>query len=294
MTSPPLPARASGLLGVLLTAIVGVGALFPGSTTALGYWRDILEGRDRLTEVPRTHWLRDDYYDPRPGTPDKVYTTRGGFLPPVDFSPLEFGLPPNTVPATDTAQLLALVVAKHVLAEATRGKYEAGDFTRTDVAQAEARYSGALAQTESARADLVRAQAFLDELIGAPMDVNLATLPSVTVPSSLPDALDVRFRIKQCRPAVLESRQRRARNPARQKHLGRRLQPWLRRHLALVELLEPFPPPGELDRRQRRLGRFGDDLAHRLVDVEEGVEGGPQLDRPVEPDEVAVAQFSDS
>ena len=40
---------------------------------------------------------------------------------------------------------------------------------------------------------------------------------------------------------------------------------------------------------KRRLRRRGDDVAHRIVDVEQGVECGPQLDRPVEPDEVAVA-----
>ena len=114
-------------------AVVGLGALFPGSTNTLGFWRDIVEGRDRLTEVPRTHWLRDDYFDPRPGTPDKVYATRGGFMPAIDFSPLEFGMPPNAVPSTDTAQLLALVVAKQCLSEATRGKYESVDRSRMSV-----------------------------------------------------------------------------------------------------------------------------------------------------------------
>ena len=114
-------------------AVVGVSALFPGSGTTAGFWRDILEGRDRLTEVPRTHWLPADYFDPRPRTADKVYTTRGGFLSEVEFSPLEFGLPPNTLPATDTAQLLALVVAKRVLIEATRGKFESMDRSRMSV-----------------------------------------------------------------------------------------------------------------------------------------------------------------
>ncbi|MEI8257341.1 MAG: beta-ketoacyl synthase N-terminal-like domain-containing protein, partial [Deltaproteobacteria bacterium] len=114
-------------------AVVGVGALFPGSTTTIGFWRDILEGKDRLTDVPRSHWLAEDYYDPKPGTPDKVYGIRGGFLPDVDFSPMEFGFPPNALPATDTAQLLALVVAKHALEEATRGKYETMDRSRMSV-----------------------------------------------------------------------------------------------------------------------------------------------------------------
>jgi acyl transferase domain-containing protein/NADP-dependent 3-hydroxy acid dehydrogenase YdfG len=114
-------------------AVVGVSSIFPGTTSTAAFWRDILEGKDRLTEVPRTHWLRDDYFDARAGTPDKIYSTRGGFLPEVSFSPLEFGLPPNSLPATDTAQLLALVVAKRVLAEATRGRYESMDRSRMSV-----------------------------------------------------------------------------------------------------------------------------------------------------------------
>jgi acyl transferase domain-containing protein/NADP-dependent 3-hydroxy acid dehydrogenase YdfG len=114
-------------------AIVSIGALFPGAPTTEAFWRDIVEGRDRLTEVPRTHWLARDHFDPAPGTPDKVYTTRGGFLSDVDFSPMEFGLPPSTIPATDTCQLLGLVVAKRVLAEATRGRWESMDRSRISV-----------------------------------------------------------------------------------------------------------------------------------------------------------------
>lgn len=114
-------------------AIVSIGALFPGAPTTQDFWRDLVEGRDRLTDVPRTHWLARDYFDPRPGTPDKVYATRGGFLDAIDFSPVEFGLPPSTLPAIDTAQLLALVVAKRVLAEATRGRYEHMDRSRISV-----------------------------------------------------------------------------------------------------------------------------------------------------------------
>jgi acyl transferase domain-containing protein len=114
-------------------AIVGVSALFPGAEDAAAFWRDILEGRDRLSDVPRTHWLSGDYFDPKPGTPDKVCTTRGGFLPAIDFSPLEFGLPPNIAQATDTAQLLSLIVAKRALNEATRGRFESIDRSRMSV-----------------------------------------------------------------------------------------------------------------------------------------------------------------
>ena len=108
-------------------AVVGVSALFPGSINATGFWKNILDGEDLLTEIPESHWLIEDYYDPDPTTPDKFYARRGGFLPEVDFSPMEFGVPPNIIPATDTAQLLALGVAKSVLEDAA-----GGDFSNMD------------------------------------------------------------------------------------------------------------------------------------------------------------------
>ncbi|MBT3359194.1 MAG: SDR family NAD(P)-dependent oxidoreductase [Rhodospirillales bacterium] len=99
-------------------AIVGVGALFPGGDNAHEFWKTIIDGTDHITEVPPTHWLLSDFHDPDPGAPDKTYGNRGGFLSPVPFDPLEYGIPPNALKNTDTAQLLALIVAKQVLADA--------------------------------------------------------------------------------------------------------------------------------------------------------------------------------
>ena len=48
---------------------------------------------------------------------------RGAFLGAVDFDPMEFGVPPNIMPATDTAQLLALIVVQKVLEDATHGAF---------------------------------------------------------------------------------------------------------------------------------------------------------------------------
>src|SRR5512140_2771726 len=96
-------------------AVVGVSALFPGSTDATGFWRDILAGTDLIREVPESHWLVEDYYDPDPAAPDKTYARRGAFLDPIDFDALGWGVPPSTIPATDTSQLLALVLAQKVL-----------------------------------------------------------------------------------------------------------------------------------------------------------------------------------
>ncbi len=104
-------------------AIVGVSALFAGSNDTDGFWRDIMSGRDLMTDVPATHWPVEEYYDPTPGISDRTYANRGSFLGEVDFAPMEFGIPPNILPATDTSQLLALVVAKRLI-ESSHGAFE--------------------------------------------------------------------------------------------------------------------------------------------------------------------------
>ena len=103
-------------------AVVGVSALFPGSPDAERFWRNIVEGVDLISEVPASHWRHRRLLRPRlRPRRDKMYATRGGFLPAVDFAPIDFGIPPNVVPATDTAQLLGLAVAKQVLEDAAGG-----------------------------------------------------------------------------------------------------------------------------------------------------------------------------
>ncbi|HTN91440.1 MAG TPA: beta-ketoacyl synthase N-terminal-like domain-containing protein, partial [Sorangium sp.] len=114
-------------------AVVGVSAIFPGSLDAHGFWRDILAGTDLITDVPETHWLIEDYYDPDPSAPDKTYAKRGAFLKNVPFDPLEWGVPPSIVPATDTTQLLSLIVAKRVLEDAAQGQFESMDRERMSV-----------------------------------------------------------------------------------------------------------------------------------------------------------------
>src|SRR5690606_11285055 len=114
-------------------AVVGVSALFPGSQDAAGFWSDIVRGADLLGEVPATHWLIEDYYDPDPRAPDKTYARRGGFLRHVDFDPIAWGVPPKILRATDTTQLLALMVAEAVLRDAAGGRFETMDRSQISV-----------------------------------------------------------------------------------------------------------------------------------------------------------------
>jgi acyl transferase domain-containing protein/NADP-dependent 3-hydroxy acid dehydrogenase YdfG len=98
-------------------AVVGLAAFMPGSTDVPGFWRNVLTGRDLMTDVPPSRWLVGDYYDPDQRATDKTYGRRGAFLPQVDFDPVRYGIPPNSLPAIDTTQLLALMVADRVIAD---------------------------------------------------------------------------------------------------------------------------------------------------------------------------------
>ena len=114
-------------------AVVGVSALFPGSSDVRGFWQDILDGTDLITDIPPNYWLIEDYHDPDPLAPDKTYGKRGAFLSKIDFDPIEYGMPPATLPSTDTCQVLALMVAKRVLSDATRGRFAEMDPSRVSV-----------------------------------------------------------------------------------------------------------------------------------------------------------------
>ncbi|MBI5762355.1 MAG: SDR family NAD(P)-dependent oxidoreductase [Planctomycetes bacterium] len=112
-------------------AIIGMGCMFPKARDLKEYWRLLRTGGDGITDTPATHWGIGDYFDADPKTPDMTYCHRGGFIPPVPFDPTEFGIPPTILEATDTSQLLGLVIAKRALEDAGYG--ESREFNRERV-----------------------------------------------------------------------------------------------------------------------------------------------------------------
>ncbi len=103
-------------------AVVGLSAIFADAKNIEEFWTNIIQGKDSIKEVPDSRWNIDDYYDPDMRAPDKTYCKVGGFLPEIDFNPMEFGLPPNILEVTDVSQLLGLVAARDALADAGYGK----------------------------------------------------------------------------------------------------------------------------------------------------------------------------
>src|SRR4051812_47587436 len=98
-----------------------MSCLFPRAEDLKRYWANIYRGVDAIREIPETHWNPEDYFDADPKSPDRTYARRGGFIDPVDFPAMDFGIAPTNLDATDTTQLLGLVVARQALEDAGYG-----------------------------------------------------------------------------------------------------------------------------------------------------------------------------
>lgn len=127
------PNRTDRQLKDVPIAIIGMASLFPEAKNLREYWDNIMREVDCIRDVPPSRWDIDTYYDPDPKAQDKTYCKRGGFIPDVDFNPLEFGLPPNILEFTDMSQIISLVIAKQAMEDAGYGEAGAFDRERTGV-----------------------------------------------------------------------------------------------------------------------------------------------------------------
>jgi acyl transferase domain-containing protein/NAD(P)-dependent dehydrogenase (short-subunit alcohol dehydrogenase family) len=99
-------------------AIIGMSCVFPQAGDLRAFWENILNKRDCITEVPSDRWDWKDYFDPDKNARDKIYSKWGGFIDPVLFNPMKFGIPPNSLKSIDPVQLLSLEAAARALADA--------------------------------------------------------------------------------------------------------------------------------------------------------------------------------
>lgn len=93
-------------------AIVAVACRFPGAADPEAFWEVLSGGVDTIREVPDDRYDIDEFYDPDPDTPGKVYSRFGGFLDGIDgFDPEFFGISPREAVWMDPQQRLMLETA---------------------------------------------------------------------------------------------------------------------------------------------------------------------------------------
>lgn len=117
-----LPQEPSSTEKALDIAIIGMECVFPGAKNLAEYWRNIILGKDCVTEVPDERWNKEIYYQPDSNGSDVSHSKWGGFIPKIDFDPLEFGIPPQSLAAIEPTQLLTLLVAKRAMEDAGYGE----------------------------------------------------------------------------------------------------------------------------------------------------------------------------
>src|SRR5690606_30303476 len=111
-------------------AIIGMACIYPGAQDIDAFWRNILDAKNCITEVPDERWNKEIYYDPLDTNGSKSPSKWGGFIPKIEFDPVEFGIPPQSLAAIDPTQLLSLLVAKRALEHAG---YAAKDANKENV-----------------------------------------------------------------------------------------------------------------------------------------------------------------
>ncbi len=115
-------------------AVIGMGCRFPGAANPQKFWRALQAGADAVSEIPKSRWNLDDYYDPNPDAPGKMSTRYAALLDHVDqFDPEFFGISPREAVAMDPQQRLLLEVTWEALENAAQnprdlGRHRAGVF----------------------------------------------------------------------------------------------------------------------------------------------------------------------
>ena len=93
-------------------AIVAVACRFPGAPDPEAFWEVLSGGVDAIREIPDDRFDIDEFYDPDPETPGKIYSRFGGFLDGIDgFDPEFFGISPREAVWIDPQQRLMLETA---------------------------------------------------------------------------------------------------------------------------------------------------------------------------------------
>ncbi|MGK4579056.1 SDR family NAD(P)-dependent oxidoreductase [Kitasatospora sp. HPMI-4] len=115
----PRPAQEPEPLDI---AVIGMAGMFPQAPDLPAFWANILAGVDAVTEVPAERWDPALYHSPD-GAPGTTPSKWGGFLPPIPFDALSYGIPPSALGSIEPVQLLALEAARRALTDAG---YDAG------------------------------------------------------------------------------------------------------------------------------------------------------------------------
>jgi hybrid polyketide synthase/nonribosomal peptide synthetase FtdB len=112
-------------------AIIGIGCRFPGASDHRTFWRNLMEGRDCITETPRDRYDVATLRSADRGMPGRLIGGRGGYIDGFDeFDPVFFGISPREADHMDPQQRKLLEVTWEALED---GGQKPADLTGRNV-----------------------------------------------------------------------------------------------------------------------------------------------------------------
>ena len=116
---PAAPVTAGNIDQREPIAVISIGCRFPGANTLEAFWQLLRNGQAMVTTIPAARWSVEEYYDPQPGVPGKMYTRHGAFLDQVDqFDAAFFGISPREAANMDPQQRFLLEMSWEALERA--------------------------------------------------------------------------------------------------------------------------------------------------------------------------------
>src|SRR5439155_5446064 len=92
---------------------------YPQADTLQAFWRNLANGVNCISEIPRERWSWETYYDPEKGKAGTIYTKWGGFIDGIDlFDPLFFKISPHEARRLDPQERLFLECSYHAIEDA--------------------------------------------------------------------------------------------------------------------------------------------------------------------------------
>jgi polyketide synthase PksN len=71
-------------------AIVGISGRYPDAEDLNAFWRNLVQGRDSITEIPLSRWDHDSIYHPDRSHKGTAYSKWGGFIEGIDLFDAQF------------------------------------------------------------------------------------------------------------------------------------------------------------------------------------------------------------
>ncbi|GAA4462937.1 hypothetical protein GCM10023189_40270 [Nibrella saemangeumensis] len=100
-------------------AVLGISGRFPKAANASAFWKNLLDARDCVEEIPAERWDVTGIYDPDPSKKGKSLSKWAGLLSGIDqFEPLFFNLSPQEARLMDPQHRMMLMEAWNALEDA--------------------------------------------------------------------------------------------------------------------------------------------------------------------------------